>query len=156
MAFLPHTVKRSVGRYCSKDKAVLDLLVPIGSSSSYWEDKTLAECCRSNFPWPEAFRLCMGDPEDGVRLPPCSSYIIPDKWLYLPAERTCVKECIGEGCASLAFTFRDDVFDSFEDCCATHLMFVANSPCSQCSEDFWDEYLSSTAALERSFHPVCE
>lgn len=94
--------KHSIGKYCTNDKIALSLLTPQGIESDYWDDKTLAECCRSNFPWPEAFRLCVGDREDGVILPPCSQSPwgqLSNKWYFIQDSGKCVRECyVGESC----------------------------------------------------------
>ena len=148
----------AAGGYCSKDANELDDLVPTGWASNYWDLKTLAECCRNHYPLPESFRLCMGYPESSATRPPCSPSPwgrMSKKWYFLETDGICVRECAsGDSCCGQALT--EELYESFNNCCQIHLSSLDNSPCPPCSATFWEEYLSSSSALEQGFFPVCK
>lgn len=160
---ITRSVKSGVGRYCVDDTTALDLLVPTGTLSNYWADKTLAECCRNNFPWPESFTLCMSDLEDvrlpDITLPPCSPSPWgnrTNKWYFVDSDAKCVQECDdGASCDGKALGI-GTLYDTFDDCCDTHLSLAENSPCPRCSDTYWEGYLSSPSASAMGFHPICK
>ena len=113
-----------------------------------------------NFPWPEAFRDCISDQEDGMGkiLPPCSPspwYNLSNNWYFLTAEDKCVRECdIGEHCNGKATG--EVMYISFDECCNENLAHSPNSPCRKCNKNFWEQYFLLQPSPDTGYYPVCK
>ena len=93
-------------------------------------DKSQAECCYTNFPSPDEYRTCMGDPEAVI---PCTLPSLSGNWYvqYTTAgDPKCVKECIGADadCGGQAEDY-EELYESFDACCKFHLWWLPDSPC---------------------------
>lgn len=142
---------------CRRDQNSLSL-VPVKDPEGPLE-KTLAECCRDNFPLHYEFNRCMGD-SSGNLLPPCTPSPwgrLSNLWYFKSSEGKCVRECdLGEECSGQAM--EGELYTTFAECCQTHLGDGPNSPCPKgCSATYWDEYFQLNASIEnKGFHPNCK
>ena len=105
-----------------------------------WKHQTLEMCCRVNFQF--VLEECMGDLAEELALNLCPDAIVetPEhtkKWyvVYNPdRDPECVQDCgTGPDCYSWA-EYHEDLYESFGECCSTHLWWVKNSRCSSETE----------------------
>lgn len=132
-----------------------DLLVPFAES---WTYTTLAECCYENFLF--EFGSCVDSFDKDTELPPCMPPPeLSGLWYVNHVEGKddeCVKECdVGESCNGRA-SIDKELYSTFDDCCATHLWHLENSPCNSCKEDFWETYFASSPEPELGYYPICK